>query len=538
MDEIPVLVRRAARRMAWQVATRLLSWTFIGLGAALCLAIVADRLVYLGRVPGTGLRVLSGGVLATALGLSLALTAVLVYRRWPRRGAVALEVDDRLGLAERISSALAVAQADDPMARAVVADARSYARMAPVNQAFPLRGRRELWGVLGVAVLAAGLARWMPQMDLLANRQRIEEERQDREALRREARELRRDLVTIRKSVELQRPERIDEYLEKTEEVLRAMEAGKLSRPEAMAKLNDLAEMLKEAQQSVRKDAALPPNLAQKTAGLDRVKELAKALARQDLAGAREQLQKLAGEQALKTLSKDDLRQLSRELSDLAKALDKSQAGSGSTTKPANQKNKGQEGSTDLAKDLAAALQDLSQGLQEGDADQISQAMGQCNMQFDKAAQLEAEMALLQQAQSMCQGGQNNLASSRPAGGRGTGQSQGQGGRVATGIYTQGDGRGRGPGMGGPGIGEGGLAPLAETPTAFVDSPVKGQQQPGRVVASWLVEGKQVKGEAKADYVQAVESAATDAAQAIQDEKIPLAYEAFIRDYFQAMKNK
>ncbi len=525
MDPIRVLISRATRRLGVGLAARYAALALLAVAAAECLLIVLDRLFFLGTIAGT--RFVSAPVLAALAAAGLAAAAVFAYRRWPRADATAIEIDDRLRLAERISSALAVGGLDQPMARAVVADARSYAKNVPLSQAFPFRFRREYGGLLGAAALAAGLAAWMPQYDLLARKQRTDEVRKEQDSVRKEAEAMRRDLAQLRKTVTLQHPERLEQYLDKTEEVIKEMEEGKLTRADAMAKLNDLQDVLKEAQKGLAQNALVPPAVAQKE-GIDKAKELAKALARNDLAAAKAQLQKLAGEEAVKNLSQNDLKKLQRELQNLAKALEENKACNqpGATSKPSAQQCQSDQD----AQQLADALKNLAQSLEEGDPKACEQAMSECQSELDKRAQLESELALLKQCEGLSREGQAGLCQ-KPG--------EGEGGQNS-GIYTQGEENREkvGPGMGGPGIGRGGKAPEAEEEVKF--NPVKPPSQitDGRKTLSFFVDGKQVKGEAKVEFSKEVDAARTEAAQALQDEKIPRAYEEYVREYFQGMKGQ
>ncbi len=71
----------------------------------------------------------------------------------------------------------------------------------------------------------------------------------------------------------------------------------------------------------------------------------------------------------------------------------------------------------------------------------------------------------------------------------------------------------------------------------FAPTRIKGQMQPGRVVGGFFVNGKDLKGEAKAEYLRTVTAAQAEAAQAMQDQKVPRGYETYVRDYFHGMKS-
>ena len=144
-------VRKARRRL---IADTLLNSLFVGWAAALAVGIVwllAEPWVM--ESPGENLRwyVLGG---ATAL----ATLAVIVRAWWlaPSRQSVALEVDNRFDLKERVTTALGLAPADQATSagQAVLADALGKVAALKVSDKFPVRPR---WHAAFVPTLAAAL---------------------------------------------------------------------------------------------------------------------------------------------------------------------------------------------------------------------------------------------------------------------------------------------------------------------------------------------------------------------------------------------
>lgn len=109
---------------------------------------------------------------------------------------------------------------------------------------------------------------------------------------------------------------------------------------------------------------------------------------------------------------------------------------------------------------------------------------------------------------------------------------------AVAGIFTPGDGREPGPGMRGPGIGRGGVAPIEPGNAAFNTEQLKGKLQSGRAVGSYFTNGRQVKGEAIAQFTEAAAAARSAADEAIEQEQIPKAYQNFVNDYFTGMKEE
>ena len=153
-------VRPFVRAVQWRVGVgeslRLGTW---GLCAALGVAtalVVAERLLAVGVSVGGAVvvPVAVAGVLALGLGLA----------RWPGQMAAALRADSRLGLEERLSSALAVGES--PMAALVRADATRHVQGVEAGAWFPVRcpaAARALPLLAAVLVIAV----LVPELDVL-----------------------------------------------------------------------------------------------------------------------------------------------------------------------------------------------------------------------------------------------------------------------------------------------------------------------------------------------------------------------------------
>ena len=56
--------------------------------------------------------------------------------------------------------------------------------------------------------------------------------------------------------------------------------------------------------------------------------------------------------------------------------------------------------------------------------------------------------------------------------------------------------------------------------------------KPGPVIASWLTQEEQVRGEAREELREAVQAAKDGAAEAIRENRIPAKYRAAVKQYF------
>lgn len=578
MESIWRLVRRSVWRLGLDQASQVFARVLVVVVVGVTLAIVADRLFFL-HLPLFYL-------LSALVGAGVLAAGVLSRRRWPTALGAAIEIDRRLLLSERISSAVAVAGSTEDMARAVVEDARSFAAGVPLARTFPLRFHREYWGALALVPVAVGLFLWLPQYDLFARRATEEHAKSEQEAVRKEAERLARELTALRKQVEVQGPAEALAHLERMEEVVKQMEHGKMSRPEALAELGRLADALREAHQELSRKELASKELFQQR-GLAETKGLLEALAQKNFQAAAEELKKLAERvRAGKQQNQEELEKLKEQLRQLAEKLKEKGAGDmANQAKELAEKAGGKKlspeelaklqealaklaqqlGERDMgalaeelkkssqqlgaAEDRRAALEQLGRELAElanafpdrgglgeklarladqvsaGDAESLALALKDAVLEFDAQAQLEGELAVLATCAGLCEDGERGLA-----------------GRLATwggtGIYSPGDSRRAGPGMGGPGIGAGGVAPVRPEDVALEPTKIKGEVKPGRVVGSYFTDGVQLKGDAQAEYRETVAGAAQEAADAIDKEEIPRAYSQYVRQYFEEMRKE
>ncbi|MFH0963188.1 MAG: hypothetical protein V2A58_04155 [Planctomycetota bacterium] len=486
MDDRRLLVRRVARRLGGEAAGRIVSNALLGLLVFVCLAILLDKLIFLGAPVVY--------VLAAATVLCAAGAVLLSVRRWPSDREAALAVDERLRLKERISTSLAVEGDASAMARAVVQDAASYARAVSVAQSFPLRVPVSFWWAMLAGAVALAILGVMPQLDLLARKHKLELARQEREAVREQAQDMRRELEQLRKSAAARR---LDDHFDKMEAVVREMEKGELTRSETLAKLTELGESLNQARENVAKDNKLAKALANRTE-FEQTKNLADALKKGDFDAAKDETRKLAQDAKSGKLSQEEKDKLKKELCKLGEL-----AGPNS--------------------ELGQALAQFGELLDRQGADALAQSLAKIELTLDDLQKLQEELGVLSACQGMCKGCQGGLRGALVT-------------HDLTGIYNTGDNRTPGPGMGGPGIGVGGIAPVQEEQVDFEITGVKGQIREGRMVGSFFVDGEQLRGEAKAEYSQTVEAARAEAAEALDRERIPRVYEDYVREYFHRMK--
>jgi hypothetical protein len=179
----------------------------------------------------------------------------------------------------------------------------------------------------------------------------------------------------------------------------------------------------------------------------------------------------------------------------------------------------------------------------------MAKAFEQAEKQLREMAQNQEQMQqmkdLLAQCQGLCAGGKKGLGMGQGQGGLGRmGEAElaelfkpepeglgGQGGGMGGDM-----GNGMGGGMGGGGIGRGGVAQIAPDDSTTTPELIKGKIQPGEIVGNYFIDGKQIKGERRVKFREAVQSAEESAPDAIDKQRMPKQYEGYVKNYFEDMR--
>lgn len=527
----------------------------------------------------------------SALGITLATALLAAWIRRPKGIALADELDRRAGLRETLSTAVAlhakeVGNADQAWALAVKESAAERANRIVMRDAVPVRPPRG-WQTPALLLVVAGLGLWLaPRHDLsgLLDRQAAEDEQQAEirtVALEIKSREDDLKEVLDRAGIEMEEDDASDDE---------AAEQDKPTSPEelrrsALKKLTKLSDQLSEKMSSEQAEQtkALQENIERlKTPGPGPMTEFARSLARGQFKNAKDALEELgksieAGEMSdeQKMQSAQQLESLAEQMEKLAQnkealkqqlekqGMDPSQAeklaGDPEALKQALEKMENMSAAQKqqlmknvtgqmesnlamqsmaqslgkMAKEMQAACENpgsnpgqkpgqssgqggqqgqMSQGMSEG----MAQAMQQMSDQLSACEMASAEMQTLSMAMSECK---NQMA--------GYGQS-----------LCENPGTGKGKGRGGKKAGEGDAVNEFDAPLAASDDyilkaeKVQVANHGGPIIGSTMVYGAQVKGEATAQFGQAVGASSVQAAEAIESMRVPREYHDAVRAYF------
>lgn len=579
-------IGRARRRLVGQTILRTLGWGILFASLLAAAAVVATQ--------SFGVRIEWWAYAALAGVAALSALLVGVTRR-PDADEVAVMVDDRLQLKDKLGTSLYAATLDDnELTRQVIDDAEQAAASANVGEAFPVRPTK-VWGwALGSAAIVALLATDPFQLESKALARQAQAAAQAEEAKQIE------ELLAEAK----EEAEKLAEDPEARDEDAAAMEAADLeeqleamltqrdlSNPEdqkeAAAEVSDLQEKFEEviAQQQAAVDALQNTMSQLDPSEVGPADPFADALRRGDFSAAQEELAKLAEELESGDLSESQKQAMSQQMGELAEQLEQlaqqQQDMSEQAEQAANQamENAGfsQEQRDQLAEDgfdpeavqeaLQQALEQmqgmsqeeaqqmaeqLQQQMQEamqqaensqnaGDAaQQLSQAMQQMQQamqeQSQQNQQLSEAMQQMQQQLSECAEGQGELGDMKSAS-----QKLQEAMQKLAGDGNQPGGQGGQPGQQangvGPGEGDGsGGNPIGDERAALgTASHASRDIQEGRgglVIASWTRDGQMSKGESTVTFNQAVTEAQAEAERAVTEERVPKRYQKSIKDYF------
>jgi len=550
MDDIRRLIALASRRLA---ATSMLDWlsraAMVAGGLVLAL-MIADRLPESPFVPWTWA--------APVIAVLAVLVAVVGWSR-QRRGErdVALVVDERLNLEERLVTALHFADRDDPFAQAAVADAVETARdprtRERLRRGFPVAAPRAWWAG-PLLVLLTVMASYFGQAGLFAGDEGGEtavDPVADASQAQVEA-----VLERIREQPELSRA---------LEDVLGEDDGGPTdpeapaaemdAKREALKKVTDLNRRLQEILDGA--DGQTARALDQKMRQLESpesgaAKEMIDAMARGDFEAAGEALQELedavrSGEltEAQKQALAEQLEALAEQLEQLAEQqeqLEKALENAGLDPQLAqnpdaleqaleqsnlNEQQKqqlqqmaqAQQKASQMCKGMSQAASQMAQACQGGaqGGQQMSDAASMMASQLSQMEQLDQLMKQAMAAQSMCQG-----------------QCQGLGQGMGMQLALR---QGKGGGTGGAGQGRGGQSPMAPTPSGTQMQKARVETTgEGPIIGRTLIEGPLEVGESSAQTREVLRELADGYDEAQTDVEVPRRYEQAHKHYFGQMK--
>ena len=541
MDNLLKQIRQVQRRLALQRFLGILGWCWFASLLAATSVVIANRFLPLNVVDWQFLAGFMAAGLIAAIGWTC-WTATPTLR-------AALEIDQRFGLKERVSSTLAM-HADDRQTeagQALVADADARLRRIVVLEKFPVRPSRYLLLPLLPALLAAGVMIFRPPF--IASQAAAIETAAPPPEVKKSAEDLRQKLIARRKQAEKEGLKDASSLLKRLEEGTKELQ-NQSQREKALVKLNDLARELQERKKQLGGGSEALKRQMEKVQDIPMgpADDLAKALSKSDFqkaAQALEKLQKQIAESKLDAAKKQQLaqqlEQLKQKIDQMAKQAKDAQA---DLQQRANQMK--QAGDPSAASKLEDEIRKLQQqGPQMKALQNLANQLGQCCKQLKQGNNGQAAQSLqaaMQQMQEMAakEGELQTLndAMEQLAEARKEMNGDGQGNGEADGLGGNG-GKPDEDAPPGPGLGQGpgdGARPEAKTNGSFFDSRVQQTVGKGAAQITGLTGGPNLRGQAEADIQKTATEIEHGTTDPLSGQRLPKKQSEHAREYFDSFR--
>ncbi|MBX7255593.1 MAG: hypothetical protein K1Y02_04450 [Candidatus Hydrogenedentes bacterium] len=494
MDSLTAVLRS----LRFRLTVRLwLSSTSTALLIAFSLACIWMTVTKLFPMLGDSLPV--GGSL-TALGVLWAV--VYTYVKRPSLLQAAILADERLGLQERLTSSLELAEVHTPMVDAVHEDARAHLGKIILHRDFPVgMPRRFRYLTVPILVFALGYV-LLPEFDLLGQRAREAEAKQHELAMKEHAERLRLAAQPVKEAA-AQNDEQLQELAEEVERIAEKLEGGELSQKQATAKLSNVMTELAERQEKLGTESKIP-KMKGDTSRLDLTKELAQNIQKGNFDKAAEEAQKMLQKLQAGEMAPADQEKLAEELKELSKLV-------------------GGENS-----ELGKALANISSGLSMKDMQDALKNLEKLELSLEDLKALSEQMKKLQACMGkfadcrakMCEGDFEKFCAY--CNGKGCGQCGKQG-----------------LGMRGPGQGQGNtIGELPDVDAQYDPSMLSGDMTKGKILADLMQRAApQKEGDAERSFTsEALIQVQQQSEQALTKEEIPVGAREYVRQYFGSLE--
>jgi hypothetical protein len=549
MDPLVRQVRKAGRRLAFQHFLHTLSWAWFGTLLAAAVLITIDKFFPLGWSPF--------GWIAAAIALGLVIAAGWTWWRRPRDLDVALAIDQRFGLRERVSSSLALddRERESPAGQALVHDAARRLERLEISTQFRLTlGRWICLPLVSAAVafvVAVFLPPWANEQTAEATTQAAAQKKQIHES----SEALRKKLAERRKEAEQKGLKNAEDLFEKLEQGTRQLTQDQpADRKQALVKLNDLAKELEKRRQDLSGSERLREQLQQlKQFQNGPAEKLAQALRQGDFNQAMRELDKLRDQIAAGGLDPKAKEELAKQLGeiekkfkeladaqrqmqeDLKRAIDQKR-GEG-RTEEANALEKqlaklAQQAPPDALQKLADQLGQCAKCMNEGDAQGAAERLDALKSAMSDLAEKLEESKLLREGLDEIAQAKESM-NCKQCGGAGCKECQG-----GHGAGQQENGQGQGKGGDGLGAGRGGkgFRPEQKNGTGSYDTRVRQKVGRGAATVTDLVEGPNAKGRVEQQIKSEWETVRGEAADPLSGQALPRGYRDHAKKYFDSLR--
>ncbi len=540
-------LRQARVRCALDVVLRQIMWVGLGAGGIALLAVLIERLL--------ALELMLKGAIYTYAGMTGTLVLILCWIKLPKRMQVGLLLDERLGLHERVSTALALEAVDDPFVRCAREEALEAVRGIRPEQCIPIRAARPWWGTLLIWMVFGGVFLWLPQKDLLGLNEKKEEAQQEKARIELAEKQIKDATATVKLAAEQLEDPELEGDLAGLSAALKGAQP-QAAKQQVIRKLGDMSDKLNSLRNSMENQSMglMQQMMRQlRTSPNAMSQQLQMALARGQFNKAATLLRQMQQQMMRGQMSDQQKQALQQQLQNLAKQIQALAKKKDALEDELEKQGLDRKLAGLTPEQLKKAL--LAKGLKPEQIDELIQKMAACNMAGNRASRLGqalgggaggqgggdlsdalAELDGLADLNKQLVLSEAMLAEiERAIACLGEGMCEGLG---AMGPYQDGYSNRQGPGSGGPGMGYGQVAVDEDGNTTLKKTVSKSKTGQGPVVASWYFQGEQLKGRSARDYTQAVQEAGAAAAEAINNSHIPKKYEKAVKSYFGQLEAK
>jgi hypothetical protein len=491
---------------------------------------------------------LGGSVLA-------AIVAALAYAWWtvPSFASVALEVDKRFGLRERLSSSVSLDDDDrsSPFGIALVADAEKRANQLDVADRFSIKPSR--LGLLPVSIIPV-LAVVLMLVEPMSATSASSTSKSDVE----EVKQVKTVASQLKKRIQQQRRKAESEGLKEAEALFEKMEADldritsreNMNRKDAMIAMNDLKKQLEERRGQLGSSEQMRRVLSQMK-GLESGpgEKVAKSIEKGDFGQAQDMVKQLASKMRDGTLSEQEKEQLKKQVEKMREALKKAaeaheqqkkdlerqieqarREGRGAEAAELQQKlNQLQQKDAQMQQmgQMAEAMSKAAQAMQQGQSGEAADALEQMAEQLGEMQQEMSELEDLESALDQLSQSKNAMRC-KSCGGAGCQQCQGSG--MNFGMDGQGNGFGLGAGSGS------GDRPEQEEDTNTYETQVRGEVKKGRAIIAGFADGPNRKGISREDVKQAIQGSLSEESDPTENQTLPRTEREHAQQYFDQLR--
>ncbi len=520
----------------------------LGVFLLVCL-IIAAIAIFVGKLVElpTSFQNWTIGGISLAVGIAMVGAAVSTWLRRPDRLKAAAEVDHRLGLRERLASAIQLSDADraTPMGAAVIEDADAKAQRLDVRDAFPIRFSPR-WAFTLIPAVAIAVTCFLPAWKW------AEDQTPATELL--SVTQINNSTQDLLKQIQQQRKAAEDDQLDEADFFKLLEDQLKDLRSNAPKEEKKFLVELKKIQEKLderRQELGSSEDLKKQLAGLKKIddgpaEKLADAMMESDLAEASEQMQDLVERMQRDELSKEEQKQLAKQLDQMKQALEEAakaheqakdqlkeqiaqaeKSGDQQTAaKLSEQLQRMQQSDANMKTmaELAKSLSEASECLSKGDCKNAGEALSKMEKELSKMAsdQKRAEqLKELSESLNQCK----SCSSCQACNGNGCNECKGKSDKQSASDFAKGEGKGSG------------AREEAEDNTADYESQVRGNVGEGETAFGGKIAGKNKSTMTQSEVREAILASDLEQSDPIEEAELPKLESEASQQYFDALRS-